>query len=46
MHRPSRLNGYDDGEDDCFQGAAGLFGDRRTTLQFNGSVCRPGALAR
>jgi hypothetical protein len=31
------LNVYDDGNGDCLQGTAGLFGDRRTTLQFNGN---------
>jgi len=31
------LNAYDDGNGDCLQGQAGLFGDRRTTLQLNGN---------
>jgi len=31
------LNAYDDGNGDCLQGSAGLFGDRRTTLQLNGN---------
>jgi hypothetical protein len=30
-------NGYDDGYGDCFQGNAGVPGDRRTVLQFNGA---------
>jgi hypothetical protein len=32
-----QANGYDDGAGDCFQGTAGVSGDRRTILQFNGN---------
>jgi hypothetical protein len=31
------LNDWDDGNGDCLQGNAGLFGDRRTALRFNGN---------